>query len=307
MRLISYFGSRGELRTGAVAGEHVVDLTSQIVALPLPAAATQRGLAPPPGSMLHLLCTGPEGLDALRHRVEMPTTSSRDRNLLLSNVQLAAPVPRPGKIIGIGRNYADHAKETGTQLSERPRIFLKAPSSASGHGTIVRKPAAVTKFDLEAELAVVIGDFASNVPRDKAHGVIAGYTALNDLSAREFQFDMTPPQTSFAKSMDGFCPMGPWIVTADEIPDPQGLEIRSFLNDEEMQHGNTADMLFPVDRLIEYISAHMTLEPGDVIATGTPAGSGAFRKPPIWLKAGDRVRIEIPRIGTLEHGIGDAA
>jgi len=307
VRLISYFGSRGELRTGAVAGEHVVDLTSQVAALPLPASASRRGLAPAPGSMLHLLCAGPEGLATLRHRVTMPTASSRDRNLLLGNVRLAAPVPRPGKIIGIGRNYADHAKETGTPPLERPRIFLKASSSASGHRATVRRPAAVSKFDLEAELGVVIGEFASNVPRDQAKRVIAGYTVLNDLSAREFQFDVTPPQTSFAKSLDDFCPMGPWLVTADEIPDPQALEIFSFLNGEQMQHGNTADMLFPVDRLIEYISGHMTLEPGDVIATGTPAGSGAFRKPPIWLKAGDRIRIEISGIGTLEHDIGEPA
>ena len=307
MRLISYYGSRDELRAGVVAGEHVIDLTSQIVALPLPASASRRGLVPPLGSMLHLLCAGAEGLAALQRRVETSAESARDRNLLLGDVRLAAPVPRPGKIVGIGRNYADHAKETGVQPFERPRIFLKASSSAIGHGAVVHKPAGVSKFDLEAELGVVIGEFAANVSREKARSVIAGYTVLNDLSAREFQFDVSPPQTSFAKSMDGFCPMGPWLVTADEIPDPQRLEIRSFLNGTPMQHGNTADMLFPVDRLIEYISGYMTLEPGDVIATGTPAGSGAFRKPPVWLQPGDRVRIEIERIGSLEHGIGESA
>ena len=127
---------------------------------------------------------------------------------------------------------------------------------------------------------------------------------LNDLSAREFQFDVSPPQTSFAKSMDGFCPMGPWLVTRDEIPDAQTLEIACEVNGEPMQHGFTSDMIFPVDRLIEYISRYVTLEPGDVIATGTPAGVGAFRKPPVWLAPGDRIRIEISRIGVLEHSIG---
>ena len=305
MRLVTYHGPHGDLRTGAVAGEHIVDLTQEIAALRLPASVTQRGLMPAPGSLMHLLYAGAEGLVALRRRVESGGTG--DRKPLLRDVVLEAPVPRPGKIVGIGRNYADHAKETGVQPFERPRIFAKLPTSASGHRAIVRKPAGVSKLDLEAELAVVIGDFASNVPRDRARSVIAGYTVLNDLSAREFQFDVSPPQTTFAKSMDGFCPMGPWLVTADEIPDPQDLEIRSFVNDKPMQHGNTADMLFPVDRLIEYISGYMTLEPGDVIATGTPAGSGAFRKPPVWLKPGDRVRIEIQRIGTLEHGIGESA
>ena len=150
----------------------------------------------------------------------------------------------------------------------------------------------------------MIGSVASNVPRAQALDMVAGYTVLNDLSAREFQFDVSPPQTTFAKSMDGFCPMGPWLVTADEIADPQALEISSYLNDAPMQQGNTADMLFPVDCIIEYLSQFMTLEPGDVIATGTPAGSGAFRDPAIRLKPGDRVRIEISQIGILEHGIG---
>ena len=173
-----------------------------------------------------------------------------------------------------------------------------------GPGAVVQRPAAVSKLDFEAELAVVMGGFASNVSRERVLQMVAGYTVLNDLSAREFQFDVAPPQTTFAKSMDGFCPMGPWLITTDEIADPQALDIKSFVNDMPMQNGNTADMLFPVDRIIEYLSQFMTLEPGDVIATGTPAGSGAFRDPPVWLKPGDRVRIEVAQIGTLEHSIG---
>ncbi len=226
-----------------------------------------------------------------------------DRHPALAGLQLLAPVPRPGKIVAVGRNYADHAKETGVDPFEKPRIIAKLPSSVTGHGAVVRRPVPVKKMDFEAELAVVIGDFAARVPRARALDYVAGYTALNDLSAREFQFDISPPQTTFAKSMDGFCPMGPWLVTRDEIADPQALDLACYVNNERMQHGRTADMIFPVDRLIEYLSEFMTLEPGDVIATGTPAGIGAFRKPAVWLQPGDRVRVEISRLGVLENTI----
>ena len=139
---------------------------------------------------------------------------------------------------------------------------------------------------------------------DDALSSVAGYTILDDVSAREFQFDVSPPQTTFAKSMDGFCPMGPWIVTRDEIPDPQDLRLQTWVNDELLQDGSTHDMIFSVAVLIEYISRYMTLEPGDVIATGTPAGVGAFHKPPRWLRPGDRVKLAISKIGVLEHTIG---
>jgi 2-keto-4-pentenoate hydratase/2-oxohepta-3-ene-1,7-dioic acid hydratase in catechol pathway len=303
MRLATFHDRRGDLRTGAVVGEHVIDLTQTVSSLPLPASIAQRGLAL--DSMMRLLHAGADGLAAVRRFVEQAAADDALRlQPLLRETRLAAPVPRPGKIVAIGRNYADHAKETGVQPFEHPRIIAKLPSSVVGPDSIVRRPEGVTKLDLEAELAVVIGQFASRIARGQGLTVVAGYTALNDVSAREFQFDISPAQTTFAKSMDGFCPMGPWLVTADEVPDPQDLEVRSFLNGSPMQRGNTRDMLFPVDRIIEYVSQYMTLEPGDVIATGTPAGSGAFRDPPMWLKPGDRVRIEISRIGTLEHRIG---
>jgi len=191
-------------------------------------------------------------------------------------------VPRPGKIVGVGRNYAEHAKEIGAAAQDRPRIFVKLASSVVGPGGTVRRPAEITKMDFEAELAVVIGAFASHVVRARALDAVAGYAVLNDLSAREFQFDVSPPQASLAKSMDGFCLMGPWLATKDEVPDPQALEIRYDVNGEPMQRGRTSEMIFPMDRLIEYISQFVTLEPGDVIATGTPAGvgTGAFCKPP---------------------------
>jgi 2-keto-4-pentenoate hydratase/2-oxohepta-3-ene-1,7-dioic acid hydratase in catechol pathway len=221
----------------------------------------------------------------------------------LGSVELLAPL-RPGKILGVGRNYAAHAKEVGGPVQEAPRIFLKPPSAIAGPGCTVRIPAAVTKPDYEAELGVVIGRAARDVPESAALDHVAGYVVLNDVSAREFQFDVNPPQTSFAKGLDGFCPIGPWLATADEVGEPWRLGVRCWLNDELVQEGNTSEMIFPVPRLIAHLSRYMTLQPGDLIATGTPAGSGAFRSPPRWLKPGDRLRIEVERVGVLEHAIG---
>jgi 2-keto-4-pentenoate hydratase/2-oxohepta-3-ene-1,7-dioic acid hydratase in catechol pathway len=303
MKLVS-FRAGSEVRAGAVINDRVIDLTSVTASLRLPGPQGE-ALAFPGGHMLRLLHAGPEGLDRVgRHVESILRDSSLAQHAPLGKTQLLAPVPRPGKIVGVGRNYAEHAREGGLATHEQPRLFTKVPSSVVGPASVVRRPAAVAKLDFEAELAVVIGTVAANVERARALEFVAGYTALNDLSAREFQFDVSPPQTSFAKSMDGFCPMGPWLVTRDEIPDPQTLEIACDVNGEPRQRGRTSDMIFPVDVLIEYISRFVTLEPGDVIATGTPAGVGAFRKPPVWLAPGDRIRIEIARIGVLEHSIG---
>jgi len=305
MRLVSFRGAGSQLGLGAVVDERVVDLSEIVAAIRFSedriSELAARGLAVPPGGMLRLLYAGRQAMCGVAQSLE--ALAKLAYHQALGEVSLLAPVPRPGKIVAVGRNYADHAKETGVDPFEKPRIIAKLPSSATGHAAQVRRPAAVAKMDFEAELAVVMGEFASGVPRAKALDFVAGYTALNDLSAREFQFDVSPPQTTFAKSMDGFCPMGPWLVTRDEIPDPQALELSCHVNGEAMQRGRTADMIFPVDRLIEYVSKFMTLEPGDVIATGTPAGVGAFRKPPVWLKPGDRVRVEISRVGVLENAI----
>ena len=309
MKLVSFRASGPGIRVGAVLDERVVvDLTDLIAGLGFPeetgAALAERGLAPPLG-VLRLLHLGPAATAAVaRHLTTFAGREDMAGTYTLDEVTLLAPVPRPGKIVGVGRNYADHAKETGIDPFETPRIIAKLTSSVVGPGAVVRRPSGVQKMDFEAELGVVIGAFTREVPRERALDFVAGYTILNDVSAREFQFDVSPPQTTFAKSMDGFCPMGPWVVTADEIRDPQTLELACFVNGEPMQHGRTADMLFPVDRLIEYLSGFMTLEPGDVIATGTPSGIGAFRDPPVWLKPGDRVRMEISGIGALEHDIG---
>lgn len=221
----------------------------------------------------------------------------------LDGVRLLAPVPRPGKIVGVGRNYGAHAAEGGLEAQEKPRLFTKVPSSVTGPGGAIEKPAIVGKLDWEAEIAVVVGRAMRDVAAAEALEYVAGYTLLNDVSAREFQFDVKPPQTSFAKSMDGFCPMGPWLVTADEIPDPGHLQLTCHVNGTLMQDGNTHDMIFPIPEILSYVSRYITLEPGDVIATGTPDGVGAFRKPPVFLQPGDRVRVACPAIGALENPV----
>ena len=301
MKLLSFRGPDGLARVGVLAEGQVLDVDDQLAALPLPEALTahlaRQGLAPAAGGMLRLLQAGPAALA----RLVLPQAG-----LPLEGVQLLAPLPRPGKVVAVGRNYADHAKETGVAPFEAPRIIAKLPSSVCGPGSRVLRPPGVAKLDFEVELAVVIGSLARRVPRAQALAHVAGYTVLDDVSAREFQFDVNPAQTTFAKSMDGFCPMGPWLVSADEIPDPQTLDLRCEVNGELMQQGHTADMLFPVARLIEYLSGFMALEPGDVIATGTPAGIGAFRSPPRWLQPGDQIRMAISRIGRLEHSIAAA-
>lgn len=295
MRLVSY-RLRNRTTVGGIIDGRVIDLAPALNHL---AARSAVSCVP---DMLWLLRAGDEGLDAVAAYIHQVGAASA--HPALSDVELLAPVPRPPKIVAVGRNFADHAAETGVKPFEAPRIIAKLPSSVAAPGSVVPRPEGVLKLDYEIELAVVMGRTVRRVARADALAAVAGYTILDDVSAREFQFDVSPPQTTFAKSMDGFCPMGPWLVTRDEIPDPQDLQLRTWVNEELVQDGNTRDMLVDVAGLIAYISRYMTLEAGDVIATGTPAGVGAFRKPPRYLNPGDRLRLEVSRIGVLEHGIG---
>ena len=305
MKIITYGKDSGPVLTGVVVGEQVLDITAWTAAQPVCAHAQQHlaaaGVEAASGGIMRWLQSGADAIEALSAHVRSALTTPGTRYEMLQSVHLYAPVPRPGKIIGVGRNYADHAKETGVAPFESPRIIFKVPSSVAAPGASVKRPASVKKMDFEAELAVVIGAYGKDVPESEALSLVAGYTILNDLSAREFQFDVSQAQTTFAKSMDGFAPMGPWLVTRDEIPDPQTLDVSCWLNGARMQHGHTADMLFPVATLIAYVSRFMTLEPGDVITTGTPAGIGAFRQPPVYLQPGDRLRFEVTRVGAMEH------
>jgi len=305
MRLVSFRdGAAAPVGIGVVLGEEVAALRPALSAAMAAAGEPDRAAALVPSGMTEFLALGEPALVAAARAAAF--AARLDQGALrcsLSAVTLLAPVPKPGKILGVGRNYGDHAKEVGGPAQEIPRIFLKPPSAVAGPGCEVRIPAAVTKPDYEGELAVVIGRPASCVAEPDALDFVAGYTVLNDVSAREFQFDVSPPQTSFAKGMDGFCPMGPWLTTPEEAGEPWNMELRCWLNGELVQEGNTRDLIFPVMALIAHLSRYMTLMPGDVIATGTPAGSGAFRTPPRWLRSGDRLRIEVGRVGVLEHGI----
>ena len=219
----------------------------------------------------------------------------------LSSVELLAPVGRGAKIICVGLNYAEHAAEGGEDPPDEPLIFAKLPSSVIGHGRSVVLPMLSEEVDFEAELGVVMGRQARQVSVAEASDYVFGFTCVNDVSARDLQ--LRDQQWTRAKSLDTFCPVGPWIVTADEIPDPQALGIRCLLNGQVMQDSSTASMIFGVDDLISFISQGITLEPGDLIATGTPAGVGFLRTPPRYLSPGDQVRVEIDRIGHLENPV----
>ncbi|MBN2808022.1 MAG: fumarylacetoacetate hydrolase family protein [Deltaproteobacteria bacterium] len=220
--------------------------------------------------------------------------------LPLAQIRLAAPVNRPGKIIAIGLNYAEHAAEGKRDNPTEPLIFAKFPNSVIGPKEKITWSTKITaKVDFEAELAVVIGEQTTACKPEEALSKVLGYTCGNDVSARDLQFG--DKQWVRGKSLDTFCPLGPWLVTADEIGNPQNLAIRSRLNGQLMQESNTADMIFPVAELVSYLSRHFTLEPGDLIMTGTPSGVGVFREPPIFMEDGDLIEIEIEGIGTLKN------
>jgi 2-keto-4-pentenoate hydratase/2-oxohepta-3-ene-1,7-dioic acid hydratase in catechol pathway len=219
----------------------------------------------------------------------------------VADVRLLAPVPRPGKVIGIGLNYRDHAAESGQPIPDEPILFPKFANSVIGPGAAIEVPPETEQADYEAELGVVIGRTAKRVREADALSHVAGYTCMNDVSARDLQ--LRGSQWMAGKAIDTFLPCGPWLVTADEIPDPQTLGIRCVVNGEEMQSSSTAQMVFGVAYLVSWISRTLTLEPGDLIATGTPPGVGFARKPPVWLRDGDEVSVEIESIGTLTNPV----
>ena len=221
----------------------------------------------------------------------------------LSSVHLASPIPRPGKIICIGLNYRDHAEESGMPIPDSPIIFSKFGTCVIGSGEAIRIPSGSEKVDYEAELAVVIGRTAKGVPAGEAMDHVFGYTNFNDVSARDFQF--ADGQWQRGESCDTFAPMGPSVVTVDEVADPHNLNIRFRLNGETLQDSNTCQLIFKTPELIEFLSRIITLEPGDVIATGTPPGVGFARKPPIFMKPGDVAEVEIQQLGTLINRVGN--
>ena len=219
--------------------------------------------------------------------------------LAVSDVRLLPPVPRPGKVICIGLNYADHAAESGMEPPESPLVFSKFPSNVVGPDDAVPMPLGESESDYEAELAVVIGRRAWRVDEAAAMNHVLGYSCANDLSARAFQF--ADGQWQRGKSCEGFCPLGPFIATTDEIADPHDLRIKLRLNDETVQDSSTNQLIFGIPALVAHLSSFVALEPGDVILTGTPPGVGFARKPPIRLKSGDRMEVEIDGLGVLRN------
>ena len=218
-------------------------------------------------------------------------TAAHGSAFALADVELLAPVPRPRAIFGIGLNYSEHAAETGRDLPEAPIVFMKLPSSAAPPNAPLKVPAVVRRLDYEGELAVVMG----------AGGEVAGYAVADDVSARDLQ--RREPQWTRAKGFDGSCPYGPWITTADELGDPHDLALRTWVNGELRQDSTTSDLIFKVPQLVEFLGEAITLEPGDLILTGTPSGVGMALDPPQFLTSGDVVKIEIERLGSIEHSV----
>ncbi|MGA2285254.1 MAG: fumarylacetoacetate hydrolase family protein [Dehalococcoidia bacterium] len=301
MRLLT-FRSEGVARVGLGAGGYVAET----------AKASELGVdgLSDAGDMLGLLRGGDPALDAARRllaAVEREINAGRANDLVarrllhkLDEVDLMAPIPVPPKIVAIGLNYRDHAREQGVPVPEKPLIFAKFPTSVVGPGdAITWDPALTQQVDYEAELAVVMGKIARNVTEKDALSFVGGYTCGNDVSARDLQFG--DRQWVRGKSLDTFCPLGPVLVTPDEVGDPQSLAICTRLNGEKVQDSSTGEMVFAVAELIAFASRAFTLLPGDVLLTGTPSGVGVFRKPPVFLKDGDHIAVEIERIGRLEN------
>jgi 2-keto-4-pentenoate hydratase/2-oxohepta-3-ene-1,7-dioic acid hydratase in catechol pathway len=249
-----------------------------------------------PTEMSALLAAGP---DALRRAAS--AASNAKQRLALDSISLCAPILRPPKLPAIGLNYADHVAEAGIETPKLPTVFNKQSTCVTGPNDPIWMPRISHVLDYEGELGVVIGRRCRHVPRDRAHEVIAGYLVVNDVTIRDWQLRM--PTWTMGKSYDTHGPIGPWITTADEVGDPRGLRLRTWVNDELRQDSNTKNLIFDCFAIVEHLSAGMTLEPGDVIATGTPGGVGIAMKPPRLLVVGDRVRVEIEGLGTLDNEV----
>ncbi len=303
MKFISFVkDTGGGLRFGALAdnGDSVVDLSAPASGIERPAAFLDWFDldAPCHQEARDLISRSEADLSARAELEGSGCLIPRDEALLL------APVPRPGKLICIGLNYRDHAEESGMDIPESPVVFSKFPTSVVGPHGPVSLPSGSAEVDYEAELAVVIGRRATRVEAADAYDHILGYTNLNDVSARDFQF--ADGQWQRGKSCDTFAPMGPFIATTDEVPDPHQLSIKLRLNGATMQDSCTDQLIFGVPQLVSFLSQTITLEPGDVIATGTPPGVGFARKPPVYIQDGDRMEVEVQGLGVLENPVTGA-
>ncbi len=278
---LATFSVDGPTRVGIVVQDGIVDVS--------------RHAAGAPTDMIELIAKWREW------RPKLEALAARPADLALRDAKLAAPVLHPRKIFAIGLNYADHCQESGLEIPKDQVWFSKAVTSVNGPFDAVELPAASTHLDHECEMVAVIGRRCRNVPRERAREVVFGYCAGNDVSVRDWQLRTT--QWVIGKSFDTHAPIGPWITTSDEVQDPHVLGIRCLVNGEERQKSNTRHLVFNVYAQIEYLSKAVTLEPGDLIFTGTCGGVGMAEKPPRWLKAGDSVRVEIDKLGAIENPV----
>jgi 2-keto-4-pentenoate hydratase/2-oxohepta-3-ene-1,7-dioic acid hydratase in catechol pathway len=281
MRLVT-MSIDGHARAGLVVGDEVVDLTDPAVGLP--------------ASLADVLALGDDARPALGRAAA--TSAARHP---LDAVRLLAPVPWPPAFLGIARNYADHIAEMGAERPRDQTWFTKQSSCVVGPGAAIEVPRVSAAVDYEGELGVVIGRRCRHVPEARALEVVAGYTVVNDVSVRDWQ--RRTPTMTLGKSFDTHGPMGPWVVTADEVPDPQALRVRTWVDGELRQDGTTADMVFTCAAMIAHLTEAMTLEPGTVLATGTPAGVGAASDPPRWLVPGDGVTVAVDGVGELTNPV----
>jgi 2-keto-4-pentenoate hydratase/2-oxohepta-3-ene-1,7-dioic acid hydratase in catechol pathway len=294
MRLVSFVtndasasaSDMSEARTGVMDESEVVDLTDDAVGLPR--------------DMADLLAAGAE---AVKRAEAAPSTGAR--RYPLSEVHLLAPVPRPAKVMGLGMNYRAHVAEMGRPIPDNQVWFNKQRTCVIGPGEGIEIPGASPQVDYEGELAFVIGRRCRHVSVADAPSVVAGFTIMNDVSVRDWQW--RTPTWTMGKSFDTHGPLGPWIVTPDDVPDPHRLRIRTWVNDELRQDSSTDDMIFSCWDMVHELSTVFTLEPGDVVSTGTPAGVGASFDPPKWLVPGDIVRIDVEGLGILENPVVDGS
>jgi acylpyruvate hydrolase len=300
MKLVRFSANGQQPRLGAIQGDRIADLQASLAA-----TLTRRGVvrageiaaALVPASTRAFLEGGAaaeEAIASIKEWVTVPAASAR----------LHAPINDPGKFICIGLNYRDHAEEANQPIPKEPPIFAKWANAIIDPGEPILKPRGSNQLDWEVELGVVIGRTARFVPRDKALDYVAGYTIINDVSARDFQF--IGSQWMAGKIPESFAPVGPYIADRSEIPDPHVLELRLWVNGKQMQSGNTKTFIFDVRYIVSYLSNLMTLSPGDLIATGTPPGVGFARKPPVFLQPGDTCRLEITGLGQIENPVKEA-
>jgi len=279
---IATFTHRGATRLGVVTDGEIVDL-----------AAAAPGL---PTDLVSLFAAGADAVATAK-----ALAAKASARIALDEVHLEAPVARPPKFLAIGLNYADHVEESGMPRPDVPVFFNKQSTCVTGPTDPIHLPRVSPLLDYEGELAFVVGRRCRHVPRERAHEVIAGYLIVNDVSVRDWQLRV--PTMTMGKSFDTHGPMGPWMVTADEVGDPHELELRTWVNGELRQHSNTKHLIFDCYAQVEHLSTAFTLEPGDVISTGTPSGVGGAMKPPRFLQVGDVVKIEIEKIGAIENEV----